>query len=93
MTCAIITITTEGLLVAGKLGGSLKVDIYASEEVAGDKLSGIFLYETSTKDLIKKLWVRYDSFVFIMALGIVNRIIKDLRDRQLTAKSRCRSLK
>lgn len=77
MSCAIITITTHGLLVAKKLQETLNGDLYAPKNIINDNNSNITPYETTTKELIEKLWKRYNSFIFIMALGIVTRLIKD----------------
>lgn len=82
MSLAIITIASQGLLVAGKLQESLNADLYAPKEIIHDNNSNITAYETTTKELVAKLWKRYDSFIFIMALGIVTRIVKDhIRDK------------
>ncbi|HJP19661.1 MAG TPA: cobalamin biosynthesis protein [Nitrospinota bacterium] len=77
MSLAIIAITTHGLTVAGKLQDNLKGDLYAPENIINDNNANITAYETTTKKLIEKIWSRYNSFIFIMALGIVSRIIKD----------------
>ena len=77
MSCAIITITTHGLLVARKLQDNLKGDLYAPKKIIPDNNANITPYETTTKELVEKLWKRYNSFIFIMALGIVTRITKD----------------
>ena len=77
MSCAIITITTHGLAVARKLQKNLKADLYAPKEIMNASVSNIISYETTTKKLIKKIWGSYNAFIFVMALGIVTRLIKD----------------
>ncbi len=77
MSCAIIAITAHGLLVAEKIGKNLDGDIYAPKAIVSENNSGINIYETNIKALIKKIWGDYNSFVFIMALGIVTRIIRE----------------
>ena len=77
MSLAIIAITTHGLSVAGKLQEKLNADLYAPGNIIDGDLSKITPYKTTTKKLIEEIWPRYNSFVFIMALGIVTRIIKD----------------
>lgn len=77
MKTAIIVITPHGLKVARKLQEGLKADIYAPEEILTKDFTGIIGYRISTKELVAGIWGRYDSLIFIMAIGIVNRIIKD----------------
>ncbi len=82
MNPAIIAITRQGLVVGRKLQEALKGDLYAPEEIVAQNRPGIKGYGTGTKELVAEIWDRYDSFIFIMALGIVNRIIKDhIRDK------------
>jgi len=75
MTLAIIAITTEGLKVAATIQRALGGDLYAPEKITDDKK--IKRYTSSTKDLVTELWGSYNSFVFVMSLGIVTRITKD----------------
>lgn len=77
MRTAIIAITPHGFRVARKLQEGLKGDLYAPEEIVTGDLPDIIRYKTPTKDLVAGIWGRYDSLVFIMAMGIVNRIIRD----------------
>lgn len=77
MSSAVITITTYGLTVAKKIQENLKADLYAPEGILNKNHTGIIGYETTTKELLSRIWEKYDSLIFIMAMGIVNRIIKD----------------
>ncbi len=77
MALAIITISTHGLLVAEKIQGSLSGDLYTPKAIKPKINSKIFSYDTDTRELVKKIWKQYNSFVFIMAFGIVVRLIKD----------------
>lgn len=77
MSLAIITITPQGLIIAEKLQKNLDAKVFAPQELIREPNSKNIVYKTTTKELIGTLWGQYDSFVFIMALGIVIRIIKD----------------
>lgn len=77
MTLAIITISAHGLIVAKKLQKHLDGHIYAPKKIIPEKKQNFISYETNTRELIKKIWKQYNSFVFIMACGIVTRLIKD----------------
>ncbi len=75
MKLAIIAITIEGLKVAATIQRDLGGELYAPEKITDNKK--IRQYSSSTRDLITELWGSYDSFVFVMSLGIVTRITKD----------------
>lgn len=77
MTTAIIAITKQGLLVAEKLQKELKADLYIPKSLDQNQNNKVFIYNTNTRLLINEIWKKYTSFVFIMAFGIVTRIIKD----------------
>lgn len=82
MSCAIIAITTHGLLVATKLQENMDADMYAAKGIVSEKRPNVFTYENTTRELVSYIWKRYNSFIFIMAFGIVTRIIKDhLKDK------------
>lgn len=49
-----------------------------------DSHNEVVRYETTTKELVNNIWGKYDSIIFIMAMGIVNRIIKDHIKDKLT---------
>ena len=80
MKIAVITITQAGLKVAAKLKGHLNADLYIPDKVGENIADGIVFerYAVSTKELIKRIWKDYDAFIFVMSLGIVNRIISGL---------------
>ena len=74
MKTAIIAITPHGITVGEKIKADLACDLYVPESLkAEDAIS----YSTSTKELVRDIWPKYEGFIFIMAMGIVNRIIKD----------------
>jgi cobalt-precorrin 5A hydrolase len=80
MTIAIVAITDEGLHVASKIQAELGGDFYAPEKITTKETNcddNIKIYSDSTKELVTRLWGNYDSFIFVMSLGIVTRIIKD----------------
>lgn len=83
MKCAIIAITRPGLTVARKIKENLDGDLYAPEKFITGGAPNVIGYDTSTKKLVEKIWGKYQSFIFIMSLGIVTRIIKDsIRDKR-----------
>jgi cobalt-precorrin 5A hydrolase len=84
MRVAVIAITCHGLIVARKVHENLNCDLYAPEQIMAEGHSGIIGYKTSTKGLVERIWGKYDSFIFIMAMGIVNRIISDYMQEKYT---------
>ena len=81
MKTAVIAITDHGAAVGRKIGGILACDLYLPENIAPEA-EGVERYTSSTKELLTDIWPKYDAFIFIMAMGIVNRIIKDhIRDK------------
>ncbi|MDH5720627.1 MAG: cobalamin biosynthesis protein [Spirochaetia bacterium] len=80
MKTAVIAITQAGLKVAAKLAVHLDVDLYIPDK-AEMNIADVMIHERytgSTKELTKNIWKNYDAFIFIMSLGIVNRIISGL---------------
>ena len=77
MSVAVIAITRLGLAVARKVSEGMGGDLFVPKEIQVAGNAGLNCYNTTTKELVARIWNRYDSFVFVMALGIVNRIIKD----------------
>ncbi len=75
MRLAIIAITIEGLKVAATIQRALGGELFVPEKITDDE--EVKRYSSSTKELVTKLWGSYDSFVFVMSLGIVTRITKD----------------
>ena len=81
MKRAIIAITPRGLTVGRKINEELRCDFYISEALKAED-TGATVYTSSTKELVTNIWPKYDAFIFIMAMGIVTRIIKDhIRDK------------
>lgn len=76
MKTAVVAITAEGLEIAGVIAKGLGSTIYAPTKIAIND-DTIKTYTSTTKELVAKIWKDYDNFVFVMALGIVTRIIKD----------------
>lgn len=85
MRAAIITITPQGIKVGRRIQEGLKLvpawckqgcDLYAPEEILTENHTAIIGYKTTVKELMAKIWGDYDSLIFIMAMGIVIRIIK-----------------
>ena len=76
MKTAIIAITNHGVTVGRKIHKELNYDLYIPEKIVTENIAAKY-YSTSTKDLISDIWSKYDCLIFIMAMGIVNRIIKD----------------
>jgi cobalt-precorrin 5A hydrolase len=74
MKVAIISVTYKGALLADKLAKSLdfKVDVYAK---AGRNKADSGQTFDSLSHLIQDVFNHYDGFVFIMATGIVVRVI------------------
>ncbi len=75
MNTAVIAVTTEGLNVARRLCEGLGAELFAPEGT-GDG-AGFRPYNKGLRELVARIWGRYDSFVFVTALGIVIRVIKD----------------
>jgi len=73
---AIIAITSHGLIIGKKIIENLGGDLYLPEELGSHMGQPVFHYKTSTRELVNKIWGQYTSIIFIMALGIVTRLIK-----------------
>lgn len=72
MKIALIAITENGLVLAQRIKNYFKADIYAKQESQpNDKIKTF----DRLSDLIANIFFRYDAFVFIMATGIVVRMI------------------
>ena len=99
MKPAIITITPQGLKAGRRIQEDLKCNLYAPEEILTplermprhpsfltgltENRSAIIGYKT-IKELVDRVWGDYDSLIFIMAMGIVIRIIKDhIQDKHM----------
>jgi len=77
MRIAVIAITGNGTRLGCKLlSGLTGAELYVSKRYAGQAGSARHLFEpTELKDLIAALWHKFDGFVFIMATGIVVRMV------------------
>ncbi|VAV83891.1 Cobalt-precorrin 5A hydrolase [hydrothermal vent metagenome] len=80
MKLAIVAITKEGLKVACNIQKKLGGELYAPEKIRTERTTSgrdYKVYSGSTRDLVAGLWGGFDSFIFVMSLGIVTRITKD----------------
>lgn len=80
MRVAVVAITRNGALLGRRLQDGLAgAKLYVSSRYAGQGGKGCSSFEPAeTKALIASLWKEYDGFVFIMASGIVVRMIAPL---------------
>lgn len=74
MKTAVITITPHGLTVGKKIKEELDCELYVPQIL---EAAGTITYAASTGELVREIWPRYEGLIFIMAMGIVNRLIKD----------------
>lgn len=77
MSTAVIAITTHGLIVGKKIQEHIGCDLYAPEVIKSEMVYNFISYDTSTKELVAKIWKKYSSLIFIMAMGVVVRVIRD----------------
>jgi len=74
MKLAIIALTESGRALAKSLGEKLEeAEIYLPVKLAEGE--DIHSFDTTLRELVAKLFKEYDALVFIMALGIVVRVI------------------
>lgn len=73
MKLAVVTVTRNGASLAQRLLEQLPGDLYVKE--GRHALSTKFQEYRSLRDLIDTIFFRYDGFIFIMATGIVVRMI------------------
>lgn len=80
MRVAVIAITRRGVQLSQRLSKKISdLEFYVSQRYAGQAVSRCICFEpTELKDLIARLWKKFDGFVLIMATGIVVRIIAPL---------------
>jgi len=80
MRVAVIAITRNGALLGQKLRcGLAEAELYVSQRYAGQAGTVRRLFDPAgLKELTASLWREYDGFVFIMAAGIVVRMIAPL---------------
>lgn len=82
MRAAIISVTNKGAELAEKIAPFLsgEIDLYAKEE-RNPRSHNAY---SSLSDLVKELFPKYDGLIFIMATGIVVRMIAPyVRDKRL----------
>jgi cobalt-precorrin 5A hydrolase len=74
MKLAIISVTVKGAALAEQLAGSLEgeITVYAK---AGREVSSQSLPYSSLRKLVAEIFSQYDGLIFIMAAGIVVRVI------------------
>ncbi|MBC7963071.1 MAG: cobalt-precorrin 5A hydrolase [Steroidobacteraceae bacterium] len=80
MRVAVIAITRNGARLGQKLRESMTgMELYVSSRYAGQTGSERVCFEPADlKCTITKIWKKYDGFIFIMAAGIVVRLIAPL---------------
>jgi cobalt-precorrin 5A hydrolase len=73
---AIITITRQGFDLAKRLGEVLPgARLYVSQKYVENPTQGIIPFDGNMKNLLTEVFQKYEGFIFIMAAGIVVRII------------------
>ncbi len=65
---AVVSLTPAGAALAERLAGAWR----------GERVVDLFAPEGSLGELVRRIWNEYDSLVFIMAVGIVVRVIAPL---------------
>ncbi len=85
MRIAIIAITRNGARIGAQLKeGFARADLFVLQKYAGTAGKTAIPFIGELKELVRKLWTESDGFVFIMATGIVVRMVAPL----LEAKDR-----
>lgn len=76
MRIAIIAITRNGAQLGARLRDGLgNADLHVLRKYGGQAGKGATLFDGGLGELTGELWLRYGGFVFIMAAGIVARVI------------------
>ncbi len=76
MKIAIIAITRNGARIGAQLRKGLGTsELFVSRKYAGQAGKGAVQFDGELRELVGKLWQEYEGFVFIMAAGIVVRMI------------------
>lgn len=79
MKIAVLSITKNGAELSKKLFNSIECDVYVKEDF---KFNGAKIINFPLKRFVKKIFKMYDALVFIMATGIVVRVVADcLKDK------------
>ncbi len=77
MSTAVIAITPHGITVGKKIQEYIGCDLYIPQVIKSEIAADFISYDTSTKDLVARIWKKYRSLIFVMAMGAVVRIIRD----------------
>jgi cobalt-precorrin 5A hydrolase len=81
MKIAIIAITRNGARLGTKLReGFAGADLFVLRKYAGQAGKGAVAFSGELHELVREQWKAYDGFVFIMAAGIVVRLIAPLME-------------
>ncbi len=81
MKTAIIAITRNGAQLGAKLReGFASAELYVMQKYSGQAGKGAKTFTSELKELVRELWAEYEGFIFIMATGIVVRVIAPLLD-------------
>lgn len=76
MKLAIIAITRNGALLGARLRDALgQADLYVLQKYRGQAGKESIPFSGELRELVRKLWPEVQGFVFIMAAGIVVRVI------------------
>ncbi|MCK8825524.1 cobalt-precorrin 5A hydrolase [Fuchsiella alkaliacetigena] len=82
MKLAAIAITKEGARLAGEIAEYLdsSLEVYLPQKLANELKGreGVTFYSGSLRGLIKEIFNSYEGLIFIMALGIVVRMVAEL---------------
>lgn len=83
MKIAIFAITRNGALLGTKLRDGLgNSDLHVLQKYKGQGGKDAIPFAAELKDVVARLWPEYGGFVFIMATGIVVRMISPHLDRK-----------
>ena len=90
MNIAIIALTEQGSKTAQRIGSGFTPipSIYVLNKIAkdtcfieSDKSAGITLFSEPLQQLVHQIFKQYEGLVFVMAMGIVVRVIAPLCPR------------
>ncbi|MDD4601895.1 MAG: cobalamin biosynthesis protein CbiG, partial [Negativicutes bacterium] len=74
MKLAIISVTNKGALLAEKLAHSLTADSTVFQKTGRNPIKADYVF-SNLRDLVADSFNQYDGLIFIMATGIVVRVI------------------
>ena len=75
MSLAVVVITKSGLKVGALLASELGADLHLREKISNVNTA---VYFENLKEHTKRIFNRYNGLLFVMSLGIVNRVIAPL---------------